>query len=268
VDTPPERRQGSTVDPVSLLVLAGAGVGAWWLHRYQRRPERLRLRGAAGYETDAEVAIHVALHEARSRGHAWASPLHLLYGLLQDELVAAAIQRAGGDPAALEDRALAALEAHQTSDADAREAGWILTYAAAAAGDSGRGVTCTDLWAAVSRSESGAAALIETAGVSRVAVLYLLFHGDEPEISDGLPGDVHVVLRNDHYTTREFVCEVLERVFALPPDEAAARMQATHDQGRAVIGRYSVAEARDKIRETRRLAKLRGFPLWIGVEPV
>lgn len=264
------------MDPVSLLVLAGAGVGAWWLHRYQRRPERLRLRGASGYETDAEVAIHVAVHEARSRGHAWASPLHLLYGLLQDELVAAAIQRAGGDPAALEDRVLAALDAHGTPDDvasdtaydTAREASWILAYATAAAEDSGRGVSCTDLWAAVSRSESEAAALIEAAGTSRIAVLFLLFHGDEPEISEGLAGDVHVVLRNDHYTTREFVCDVLERVFALPPDEAAARMQATHEHGRAVIGRYSVAEARDKIRETRRLAKLRGFPLWIGVEPI
>jgi ATP-dependent Clp protease adapter protein ClpS len=45
-------------------------------------------------------------------------------------------------------------------------------------------------------------------------------------------------------------------------------MQTTHDQGRAVIGCYAAREARTKILETRRLAKARGFPLWIGVEPV
>ena len=110
--------------------------------------------------------------------------------------------------------------------------------------------------------------LVNAAGVSSVAVLFLLFHGEEPEIAEGLAGDVHVVLRNDHYTTREFVCDVLDRVFELPPAEATARMQTTHEQGRAVVGRYTVREAREKIQETRRLARSRGFPLWIGVEPV
>lgn len=268
MDTPAERRQGFRVDPLALLVLAGAGLGAWWLRRYQRSPERLRLAGGGRYETDAEVALHVALHEGRARGHAWVSSLHVLYGLLQDEAVAEAIRRSGGDPAALEDRVLAALEGHEVTPGAAREAGWILAYAAAAAADSGRGVSCTDLWAALARSGAEGAALVDAAGVSQVAVLYLMSHGEEPALAEGLAGDVHVVLRNDHYTTREFVCEVLERVFALPPAEATTRMQATHEQGRAVIGRYAARDARAKILETRRLAKERGFPLWIGIEPV
>jgi ATP-dependent Clp protease adaptor protein ClpS len=255
------------VDPLALLVLAGAGLGAWWMHRYQRAPERLRLSGRGRYDTDAEVALHVALHEGRSRGHEWLSSLHVLYGLLQDEQVATAIQRAGADPSALEDRVLAALDAHRVTPDTAREAGWILAYAVAASEDTGRNASCTDLWAAVSRSASEAAGLLDASGVSRVGVLFLLFHGEEPEIAEGLAGDVHVVLRNDHYTTREFVCDVLERVFALPPSEATTRMQTTHDQGRAVIGRYSAGEARQKIQETRALARARGFPLWIGVEP-
>lgn len=259
------------MDPFALLVLAGAGLGAWWLHRYQRAPERLRLGGGGGggrYEPDAEVALHVARHEARSRSHEWLSSLHILYGLLQDEAVAAAIQRAGGDPGALEDRVLAALDAYQPSADAAREAAWILAYVAAVSEDTGRAASCTDLWAALSRPGSESAALRDAAGTSRVAVLFLLFHGDEPEVSDAIAGDVNVVLRNDHYTTREFVCDVLERVFRLPSAEATVRMQTTHDQGRAVIGRYAVREAREKIQETRRLAKARGFPLWIGVEPV
>jgi len=255
------------VDPLALLVLAGAGLGAWWLHRYQRVPERLRLRGGGRYDTEAEVALHVALHEGRSRGHEWLSSLHVLYGLLQDETVATAVRRAGGDPEALEDRALAALDAHEVTADTANEAAWILAYAVAAAEDTGRAASCTDLWAALSRSGSQGAALVDAAGVSRVAVLFLLFHGAEPEITEELTGDVHVVLRNDHYTTREFVCDVLERVFELPSAEANTRMLATHEQGRAVIGRYAVPVAREKILETRRLAKARGFPLWIGVEP-
>jgi hypothetical protein len=152
------------VDPLALLVLAGAGLGAWWLHRYQRSPARLRLRGGGRYETDAEVALHVAFHEGRSRGHEWLSSLHILYGLLQDEAVAEAIQRTGGDSAALEDRVLAALAAHEVTTDTAREAGWILAYAAAASEDAGRGVSCVDLWAALSRPPSEAAALVDATG--------------------------------------------------------------------------------------------------------
>lgn len=257
------------MDPLSLLVLAGAGLGAWWLHRYQRSSMRLRLRGGGGrLETDAEVALHVAQHEGRSRGHAWMSSLHLLYGLLQDEGVTAAIRRSGGDPSALEDRVLAALDAHEVTADTAQEAGWILSYAVATSEHTGRPTSCTDLWAALSRSDSQGAALVDAAGVNRAAVLFLLFHGEEPEIADGLPGDVHVVLRNDHYTTSEFVCDVLERVFGLPAAEATTRMRTAHDHGRAVIGRYTARQAREKILEARQLAKARGFPLWVGIEPV
>lgn len=256
------------MDPIALLVLAGAGLGAWWLARYQRVPERLRLTDGSRYDTDAEVALHVAVHEGRSRRHEWLSSLHLLFGLLQDEQVADAIRKTGHSVETLEDAVMAALDRHEVTTDTAKEAGWILSYALAAAEQTGRRATCTDLWAALSKSESAGAALLETTGTSRVAVLFLLFHGDEPEIAEGLAGDVHVVLRNDHYTTRDFVCDVLQRVFALAPAEATTRMQATHDQGRAVIGRYAAREARAKILETRRLARARGFPLWIGVEPV
>ncbi|HWU89676.1 MAG TPA: Clp protease N-terminal domain-containing protein, partial [Kofleriaceae bacterium] len=188
------------MDPITLFVLVGAGLGAWWVHRYQRAPERLQLTAGSRYEADAEVALHVAIHEGRSRGHAWLSSLHVLYGLLQDEAVAQAIRCSGGDASALEDRVLAALDAHEVTAETAKEAGWILSYAVAAGEHTGRRPSCTDLWAALAKSESEGAALIEAAATNRVAVLFLLFHGEEPQIDDGLAGDVHVVLRNDHYT--------------------------------------------------------------------
>jgi ATP-dependent Clp protease adapter protein ClpS len=44
-------------------------------------------------------------------------------------------------------------------------------------------------------------------------------------------------------------------------------MLATHTAGRAVIGRFPAADARDKIVQARALARAQAFPLWIGVEP-
>ena len=74
-------------------------------------------------------------------------------------------------------------------------------------------------------------------------------------------------MRNDHYTTQEFVCGVLRDVFALPEADASAIMMTTHTTGRAVIGRFPAAAARTKIGEVRARARAHAFPLWIGVEP-
>src|SRR6185295_18401248 len=80
----------------------------WWRHlRYARARPRRVLRPL--FSPDAEVALHVAAHEANvSRQEV--SSLHVLYGLLQDETTTQAIATAGGNPDALEDRVLAALE--------------------------------------------------------------------------------------------------------------------------------------------------------------
>jgi ATP-dependent Clp protease adapter protein ClpS len=56
-------------------------------------------------------------------------------------------------------------------------------------------------------------------------------------------------------------------VFALPDDRALALMLETHTAGRAVIGRFTAAAARDRIEQARALARAQAFPLWIGVEP-
>ena len=79
---------------------------------------------------------------------------------------------------------------------------------------------------------------------------------------------MHVVLRNDDYTTQQFVCHVLEEVFQLSADEANTRMMQTHTDGRAVVGRYRPDDARTKIETVRARARTSGFPLWIGIEPI
>lgn len=256
-----DRRQGLPVADVGYIAIVVAGFGAyWWRHM---RPLRSRAPRDALFTPEAEVALHVATHEATSRGQE-PSSLHVLYGLLQDEGVTAAITTSGGNPDALEDRVLAALAAPVD---DAREdAQWIAGHAAAVAHRAGRQASCTDLWALL--GESHAARLVADEQLDRGAILFALFHGGrQPDVTLAGDRDVFVVLRNDHYTTQEFVCSILRDVFALPEIQASAIMFATHTTGRAVIGRFTAAAARTKIAEVRALARGQAFPLWIGVEP-
>lgn len=245
---------------VGTIALVVAGFGAyWWRHL---RPARRRLGPGEVFEPDAEVALHVATHEATRTGQPLSS-LHVLYGLLQDATVTAAITGAGGDPDALEDRVLAALAAPpEDAPADGER---VLGPTVTIAVRTGRKATCTDLWAQLGGSRAGR--LVTDSALDRGAILFALFHGREPdlELADGR--DVLIVLRNDHYTTQDFVCDVLRDVFALPAERASEIMLATHTAGRAVVGRFTAVVARDKLRTAHALARARAFPLWIGAEP-
>ncbi len=245
------------------MAIVAAGMGAlWWRHL---RPPAARAL-ASVFDGDAEVALHVASHEARTRNEPLSS-LHVLYGLIQDETIATAIRGGGGDVSALEDRVLAALDArpHPDTGDDEDDGHRVYSYAASHAHHANRRAGVVDLWAYLRVSD--AAALLADAEVARV--LFWLCHGEATPLSDAIgTADVHVVLRNDDYTTQELVCEVLTDVFGLPSEEAIARMLETHTTGRAIAGRYRPAEARDKILEVRARARQRGFPLWIGLEPI
>jgi ATP-dependent Clp protease adaptor protein ClpS len=252
------------VADVGYIAIVVAGFGAyWWRHLRRARPRRA-LRPL--FSPDAEVALHVAAHEA-SVSRQDVSSLHVLYGLLQDETTTQAIATAGGNPDALEDRVLAALKspAYPATDPVADGQG-LIGRAASMARYGDRLASCTDLWAYL--GDSLAARLIDDAKLDRAAVLFALFHGGrEPEVTLHSGGDVLVVLRNDHYTTQEFVCQMLRDVFALPDVQATAIMLATHTDGRAVIGRFPVETARARISQVRALSHAQHFPLWIGVEP-
>lgn len=242
------------------IVLAGFGA-YWWRHLRPRAQDSTREL----FLPDAEVALHVAVHEAGSRRHELSS-LHVLYGLLQDEAVTGAIATAGGDPDAIEDRVLGALTEPQPAVDDDEHGGRIAGRAAMVARHGGRRASCTDLWAALAGSH--AARVLDDARLDRGATLFALFHGGRaPDIALPDARDVLVVLRNDHYTTQQFVCTLLRDVFALPDAQAHEVMLATHTTGRAVIGRFTAAAAREKIAAARALAHAQAFPLWIGVEP-
>jgi ATP-dependent Clp protease adaptor protein ClpS len=250
----------SSVADVGYLAIVVAGFGAyWWRHLRARTASPLREL----FTPDAEVALHVATHEARSRDQELSS-LHVLYGLLQDEAVTQAIETAGGQPSALEDRVLTAL---LVPVADAHDdVQRVVGHAAAMAQRAARRASCTDLWAFL--GETHAAKLVHAAALDRGATLFALFHGGrEPALPRDGDRDVFVVLRNDHYTTQQFVCRILREVFELDDARARALMMETHATGRAVLGRWRAAAARDKIAAVRELASAQAFPLWIGVEP-
>jgi ATP-dependent Clp protease adapter protein ClpS len=246
---------------VGYIAIVVAGFSAyWWRHMRPRwsRPTRSDL-----FTPEADVALHVATHEATTRGQELTS-LHVLYGLLQDETVTAAITTAGGNPDSLEDRVLAALAAPVDPAPDSEP--WIVGQAAAIAHRAGRQANCTDLWALLGPSHAGR--LVEASQLDRGATLFALFHGGrEPDVTLADGRDVFIVLRNDHYTTQEFVCSLLRDVFALPEADASTIMRTTHTTGRAVVGRFTAAAARTKISAARALAHAQAFPLWIGVEP-
>jgi ATP-dependent Clp protease adaptor protein ClpS len=249
---------------LGLIAVGAASSYGWW--KLQQRRERKLLD--IPRDAELEVVLAVAQHEATARGHTYMWPLHLLYGLAQDESFVAAIVQLEGDATRFESFVQDELDKHGAAldETAMHEGAHVLGYTLGSARAHGRAATMVDLWARLARTEIGKAAA-GAAQVAPTALLFLLAHGMvEPAAELPDRTDVHVVLRNDDYTTRDFVVEILRDVFELSDEDATARMEQTHGGGRAIVGRYKLAVARDKVEAVRRRAREQGFPLWIGVE--
>lgn len=251
---------------LAFAAAAGAG-GLWW---YQARSMRLGGRSyaelPAAFDDDAEVALHVAQHEAVSRGHALSS-VHILYGLVQNERVIEALRETGIDPDQFETAILETLGTPRPISSGVTErVRLIYAYAFHSAGHAERKPSIVDLWAYL--QDSDAVAVLDAAKVSHHDILFRLIHGAVPSLDTIDLGDLFIVLRNDDYTTGDFVVELLTGVFGLARDAAVERTQQTHTDGRGVIGRFRAHDAKAKIQHARELARTRGFPLWIGIEPI
>ena len=75
-----------------------------------------------------------------------------------------------------------------------------------------------------------------------------------------------VILHNDHYTTMDFVVEVLMDIFQRPAAEAVRVMLDVHKKGAGICGTYTYDIAVTKVSQVHRLAKKNGFPLKCSFE--
>ncbi len=90
--------------------------------------------------------------------------------------------------------------------------------------------------------------------------------GQETTITRQDPPRYRVLLHNDHFTTMEFVVDILETVFHKQPREAETIMRHVHERGVGVCGIYSREIAEARVALVTRLAREHEFPLLCTME--
>jgi len=75
-----------------------------------------------------------------------------------------------------------------------------------------------------------------------------------------------VLLHNDHYTTMDFVIEVLMKVFHMPAAKSTQVMLDVHKKGYGICGVYTYDIAVTKVDEVHKMARERSFPLRCSCE--
>jgi ATP-dependent Clp protease adaptor protein ClpS len=81
------------------------------------------------------------------------------------------------------------------------------------------------------------------------------------------PEQFKVILLNDHYTTMEFVVEILMVIFHKGIEDANKIMFDVHRKGRGVVGVYTWDIAATKTEQVHAAARENEFPLRCIVEP-
>lgn len=257
------------MDALLFSLLLFAGFAAMWLQHANRWQKQ--LGPAPTWDTDVDVAMHLASHEAESRGQS-VGAVHLIYALVQAEAIARAVEAAGGAVDPIEDAVLEALSRSEgdperagSSDELASDAGDAVIWAYYTAWAGSRQVTVTDLWAGLIQTRAGATALVEAGGVRAVDVLFVLIHG-APEAHVPDANELAVVLINDSMTNQELVVEILRDVFELSEQEARDRMLEAHTSSTSLVGRFPRSAARSRVKAATEKARALGFPLWLRLE--
>jgi ATP-dependent Clp protease adaptor protein ClpS len=76
-----------------------------------------------------------------------------------------------------------------------------------------------------------------------------------------------VFIHNDHYTTMDFVVEVLVSVFQKTSAEATQLMLDVHKKGAGLCGVFTYDVAQTKVDRVHAMARERQFPLKCSCEP-
>ena len=82
------------------------------------------------------------------------------------------------------------------------------------------------------------------------------------------PEEFRVILLNDHYTTMEFVVDILMVIFHKNAEDANRIMLDVHRKGKGIVGVYSWDIAATKVEQVHAAAREYEFPLRCIVEPV
>ena len=252
-------------DGVDLVLYVALPMTGFALAMWQRSRASFGQRREPQWDEDVDIAVAVAVHEASSRNEK-AQPIHLLYGLLQDATIIAAIARAGADSAEIEDAVLEALEGDEERNAAQAgrtqwsfEARMILGTAIMTAGERRPGVT--DLWSALQK-DAQAKMLFEGTGIRTADVLFALIHETMQE-APTQGSAVELIMVNDDVTIQALVVEILQDYFDLNEDDAIGVMTKTHVEGEASLGQFSAAVARTKLADAHDWARFHGSPLLI-----
>ena len=80
------------------------------------------------------------------------------------------------------------------------------------------------------------------------------------------PEEFKVILLNDHYTTMNFVEEILMKIFQKNPTDARHIMLSVHHKGKGLAGVYPRDIAYTKAEQVRTAARVKEFPLSCIVE--
>ncbi len=80
------------------------------------------------------------------------------------------------------------------------------------------------------------------------------------------PSLYKVLILNDHYTTMDFVVEVIRTVFHKTAAEATKIMLDVHRSGKGIVGFYPLDIARTKVMQVEGMARAAEFPLVCTLE--
>jgi ATP-dependent Clp protease adaptor protein ClpS len=77
-----------------------------------------------------------------------------------------------------------------------------------------------------------------------------------------------VILLNDHYTTMDFVIEVIRNIFHKSAGEATKIMMDVHKKGQGIVGTYPLDIASTKVWQVQEIAREKDFPLECILESI